>query len=280
MLFKYSTLSVSTIAQVIADIAALCTGGSIDALSASCDKVNSAILANTEASGWSLIDAAGPNLGKVLTAKDAYGNDKIVSINAYNATTLGMVGYETYNPITHTGTAATTPTSFMPSHTANAPQTFYVYATARSLFIFSSNGTTAVGSLEFTREAPALSANYYQSYGLFSNITAINSSVCFIRTKNNNNTGDYTARINTGSIIGLTGCFGAVNTYRDSTDAVIYPSTDLYIQDGVLLGKMIDIIGTLNIVGTFMDTVVFDDVTYFVVPCHTGHSYRMLFKFG
>lgn len=73
MLVKYVTTSASTIAQVINDLMRLACGESIVNLSASCDKTNSAVVANTVAPGWSLVDSTGPNSSTVISAPDAGG---------------------------------------------------------------------------------------------------------------------------------------------------------------------------------------------------------------
>ena len=272
MLIKYVSLATATQAQVLADIVALACGGSIAGLSAGADKAACAVLANSEASGWTLFDAAGPSSGKVLTAKDTANNNKFVNIYPYSAAAFSIFGYDTYNNTTHTGGISTGTANNPLSWISNIAQTYYIYATARNLAIMSSNATQVLCSFEFTREAPFMSSNIYPAHAICG-FWGQNSGFSIIRGKNPNASNDLVNQVNTSYMMAIGGN-SFDGPYRDANDAILYPMMDAYLVPGLAFnglpfGKFIDILMSSNKLGNFMDTANVDGVTYFVVPFAT-----------
>lgn len=279
MLVKYVSLATATQAQVLADIVALACGGSIAGLSAGADKAACAVLANSEASGWTLFDAAGPSSGKVLTAKDAANNDKFVNIYPSNTASFAIFGYDTYNNTTHTGTNSTAAPNKPIGWTSGTAQMYYIYATARNLAIMSSNAAQVLSSFEFTREAPFMSSGIYPAHVVCGN-WGLNNGFSIIRGKNPEGSGDLVSQLNSGYMMTIGGNTFA-GPYRDASDAIVYPMMDAYLVsniafNGLPFGKFIDILMSSNTLGNFMDTANVDGVTYFVVPF--GSYARVLLK--
>lgn len=281
MLAKYVCLATATMAQIQTDLVALACGASIDALSASCDKAASVILANTEMTGWSLIDAAGPSTGKVMTAKDAANNDKIVNIAQYNANSLLSYSYDTYNVGTHTGTNQSGIYNNLISFTPGNAQTYYVYATQKNLLFMNNTGSSVIGSMEFTREAPFLSSNLYPAHAIMG-YWGYGTAVTIPRLKNMGAVGDQLNLYNKAMITTINGN-SFPGYYRDANDVVTHPAFEAYIAmsneyNNLPLGKLYDTLLSSNSLGTFMDTVVIDEVTYFIVP--NAQYARVLLKLG
>lgn len=279
MLVKYVSLPAATQAQILADLVALACGGSIAGLSAGADKAACAVLANSEASGWTLYDAAGPSSGKVLTAKDAANNDKFVNLYPSGATSFSLFGYETYNSATHTGTNSTGAASNPLTFTAGNAHTYYIYATARNLAFMSSTANAVLGSFEFSRDAPFMNSNLYPAHAICA-YWGINNAFSIIRIKNVSANGDAFSQLHTAYALTVGGNAFA-GPYRDANDSIVYPIMDPYIVmnsafNGLPLGKMQDILVSCPSLGNFMDTTVVDGVTYFIVPFSTYN--RFLFK--
>lgn len=281
MLAKYVSLSTATWAQIQADLIALACGGSIAGLSAGCDKANSAILANSEPAGWTLYDAAGPNSSKVITAKDMANNDKFVALYQPTATSLSIMSFDTYNSSTHTGTNMTGTNSNPLNYSAGNAQTFYVYATARNVVFINNTASALIGSFEFTREAPFMNSNLYPAHALMC-YWGYATGLAIPRIKNMSAVGDTLAQYNCAGMYSIGGnSFGSA--YRDATDSLVYPSFDVYAvlnatYNNLPLGKLYDVLMSSNNLGNFMDTVVIDGVTYFIIP-NAGYG-RILIKMG
>lgn len=281
MLAKYTTLSTATLAQVQADLIALACGGSIAELSASCDKVNSSILANSEPIGWSLVDVAGPSNSRIITAKDIDNNDKFVGLYQSSSTQLSITSFDTYNSGTHTGTNQSYGNSNPISFSSGVSQTFYVYSTSRNLAFMNNTGSAVIGSFEFTREAPFMSSNNYPAHALVG-YWGYSTGLTIPRIKNMTAVGDSVNGVNVAGIFTVGGNnFGS--PYRDANDAIVHPVFEAYVSMNptyynLPLGKLYDILMTSNGLGNFMDTVVIEGITYFIIP-NAGYS-KIMMKMG
>lgn len=162
---KYVSSSSPVLAQVINDFALLMSGSPLSALSASCDKANS-ILISTVAPGWTLVDQSAPQ-GCVISAPDADGlTTKYARIYSVGSSYIDVMGYENWNPITHTGTNPTLNlggTNIDPGWTINTVNTFWIFATPRSFYI-SDITTKGAGLFEFTRECEYLKGTTYPCF--------------------------------------------------------------------------------------------------------------------
>lgn len=191
MYAKLVTTSAPTQAAVISDIAKLCSGSDIASLSSSADKTNS-VLISTVAPGWTLIDSAAPSSGQVLSAPDADGvTTKIINLYAPATTTISLFAYTAWNSTAHTGTDVSTNPGTM-AFTAGAVNTFYIFATPRTIFVLSAN--TLLYAAEFTREAAYLVGSTYQPFmiGIMGSIVSSGTSYT-ARRKALTVAGDYTA---------------------------------------------------------------------------------------
>ena len=296
MYAKYVTNASSTAAQVANDIAKLCSGASVASLSASCDKVNSQIQYNTVAPGWTIVDNAGPSSGTVISAPDAAGL-YTKYVNIYATTYFIMTTYETYSIGTHTGTNISTVGSNFaaacsPTYSTTGIQTFYVYATPRTIFIINSTGTLTCSTVEFSRDARYLNSTtstIYPCHGVAANYLFMNNNFSSIpglattRVKHMSASGDITgtnAILAAGAILGLyyTSNPGQATTFilpmRDSTDTMYHPITPMfamYLQSAATanqstpIGKIYDVQLTTSNYGSGLDTISDGVDTYIVM---------------
>lgn len=123
MYLQYKTNSTWIVSELMSDIVAIFTGTTnVASLSASCDKVNTQILANTISSNWTVYD---PMVGdvdytKVLSAPDYAGaTTKYLKIRWRTNYGPSFVSYTSWNNSTHTGTDATYETQLAGGNTPN-----------------------------------------------------------------------------------------------------------------------------------------------------------------
>lgn len=280
MYAKYVSVAAPVLADIVSDLALLSSGSPISALSASCDKVNSQILVNTDPVGWTLSDAAGPNSSKVLTAKDLSNADKFVYIAPKSTTGLFIGAFDTYNPATHTGTnqTAPAPTSNL-AFTAGIVNTFNLLVNARHLIITNADGTVMCADLEFTRDASYLSNLSYPAHGVLFDQGDYQQVQNFMypRVKNMVAAGDQVSA--RGAFVGLCSTYHGADyslmlptaPMRDSTDAVYHPMTPAYLglkqgntDKQFTLGRIVDGFFSTSNYGSVLDTI-FDGVDNFLL---------------
>lgn len=269
MLAKYVWLTTSTQAQMLNDLCLLFTGSPVSALSASCDKVNSQVIANTLPNNWTVYDAAAGASAQVLRSLNTDGVSYKYMHLSFSGNNLIVTTYESWNATTHVGTnqacrytnAAYTITATA-AFTATAGGTLYLYAT-NEIAMFGSTSQVPAGVAEFTRNSPAIDETYpCHTLGFM--------STC--RVKNALAAGDFK--------FGSTPAFtSGTQTYSASTSdrtlrmpsgTIAYQAIPLYLFAAMGSGSAIMCLGeVLGIkyfgfcpTGNYLDEVVIDGETY------------------
>lgn len=166
MYAKYVWLNGATQAQMLDDICKLIAGTPIANLSASCDKVNSQLIANDIPTNWTVHDSAAAVGAQVVRSANAVGSKFKYGHLSYSGSVLTLKSYEDWNSSTHVGTNpahySNTGISSFNVHSAFSTTggSIWVYATNRNLII--SNGATggASGVLEFSPDSNAINDTY------------------------------------------------------------------------------------------------------------------------
>lgn len=277
---KYVTTTTPTLAQVIADLAALACGGSIASLSASCDKANSTLV-STVVPGWTLVDAAAANSGQVVSAADANTlTTKYVRIFAPNVSAIDLACYEGWNATTHVGSNGSTATGRTLAYTAGAVNTYWLFATARTLYLLAS-GNITLGVLEVSRDAAYLAGSTYPVAAVISDGGLIAGNVSSIsRVKKMAATGDSTG--GSAQVIGACslGARGATTTayvpnatLRDGSETAYYELRPIWLgitgdvgtlPRPAILGKLYDVFELAGAAGNQFDTFSDGTDTYLV----------------
>lgn len=298
MFAKYVTNTSCTLAQVIADFAALASGSAIAALSASCDKTAST-QTSTIAPGWTLVDAAAAGSGQVVSAPDATATTtKYARLYANTTSSVDVLVYESWNAATHVGTnASTTMTSAQVTVTPGVAMTYWVVITPRLLWITSvSNG--ALGVLEISRDAAYLAgAAYPAAVAIGNNLAQINTMpLAMSRVKKTQAAGDttgatlagttYLRPVSLGAFVTSGGTLAGPNGLaRDAAEASYYPLVPLWI--GVIgdsgtnggapyvLGKVYDASLLNGLAGALMDTIS-DGTDSYLLAAGTTNSWVLL----
>ncbi len=301
MYAKYVTNATSTLANVIADIAALLCGGSIASLSASCDKVNSTLV-STVAPGWTAHDISGSvaNSGRVISAPDASGlTTKYANIYTPSVGTIDVLTYDAFNAGTHTGTnASTAVTSPMNSISLTSVNVIAIWATPRGFYM---QGVTVAaggsGHFEYTRDIQYLIGTTYPCCFALSKDTLGSASSTSLgqtsRMKNLTAAGDTTGSTAAVALGCITTKFGVgskisgvINAQiRDNTEALYMELRPLYAmsliygsqQRQVPFGKVYDIlectfVSGANTLDTFSDGT--DTYSYIVIDANTAMALK------
>lgn len=258
MYLKYVTNATSIQAQVIADLALLASGGTIAACSASCDKVNSAVLANTLAPGWTLVDSAAPLSGAVISAPDIDARmTKYARIYASSAVLIGLDSYETWSVGTHTGTNGSSLSLACLAYSATVVNNYYMVVEPRLILVTASAGTTLIGQLEFSRDAAYLSANY-PAFGSVDATLANNNNYAVLypcRVKNLIAAGDLLSApaVCTLSSITVPSSF----PIRDSIETLYHPLYPVFVTrtNYGIFGRVINAYSTSFGYGSALDEV-------------------------
>lgn len=165
MYAKYMWLSGATQVQMLADVCKLLTGSDVSSLSASCDKVNSTIIANTITNNWTVFDAAASASSQVLRSLNKDGTSyKFVQLT-FSGNNLLLTAWESWNATTHVGTNQVCKftnggySDIASTTFSTAGGTIYLYAISEILCILHS-GTTPYFVCEFTRNSPVLNSTY------------------------------------------------------------------------------------------------------------------------
>lgn len=287
---KYVTTGNPVLAQVISDLALLCTGAQVSSLSASCDPVNTTAV-NTVAPGWTLVDNAAPNSGIVVSAPDMDGlTTKYVRMYAPGSNSFDVVGYEGWNATAHTGTNPTSNSSALTLAT-NAVNTFWLFATPRTIFISQVSGA-GVGAFEFSRDIQYTKGTTYPTFavGAVSSIFPTSTSVLPVyapRIKNATSAGDSTA-----ASAGIFACtlapkfVSATNTavranpgpLRDSSENQYYEMRPIWAAsvggytygNCVINGRFQDVMEVSSQIGNTFDTFSDGTNTYMVFVSGSG----------
>lgn len=228
----YTTVANPTLANTIADLAALLCGADIADLSANCAKASSQV-DKTIAAGWTLVDAAASATDRVISAPDVDGlTQKYLRLGG-TATYLSVMGYESWNAGAHTGVNPTNGGTALGAATnsvkfaTNAVQQYYVLGTPRyAIIIDMSAPSFYIGCFEFTRMAPWLKGTTYPSFvvttssgsGLMSNGS---NSLCSPRLKSQASAGD---------LIGLTPAIATAGSLATACVRPRYAGTSVAIS--------------------------------------------------
>jgi hypothetical protein len=282
---KYVTLGTSTQAQVISDIAKLLSGSAVASLSASCDKVNTTLI-STVAPGWNLFDPAAPLNGAVLSAPDFDAlTTKYARVFGPSGTTIDITANETWNSGTHAGTNPASATgSTLPFNPA-AVNTYWIFATPRSIFITNGAIAGSVGVFEFSRDAAYLVGSTYpcQANASCNSFQLAAGTMSLPRSKNLVAAGDLTAGTATAVVgiiaaRGVTGRPSSPNTsIQDGSGNLYHEMRSLFAmvnQSGgltqcAILGKVFDIMEiTLN-AGSALDTFSDGTNTWMLLPVNS-----------
>jgi hypothetical protein len=210
MYAKYVTNPSSTLANIIADLAALLAGGSIASLSASCDKVNSTLV-STVAPGWTAFDVSSSvaNSGRVVSCADNSAlTTKYANLQTPGAGQIDLLVYDTFNAGTHTGTNASTALAAnLSGLSTTVVNVIAIWCTPRSFYIQGvTTATGGIGCFEYTRETQFLVGTTYPvacalDKSALASASAINGQTS--RIKNMGAAGDTTgagATVRVGSI--------------------------------------------------------------------------------
>lgn len=281
MYLKYVSMATSTGAQVVADLALLASGGSIASCSASCDKVNSTVLANTLAPGWTLFDSAAPLSGAVISCLDYDARTtKYARFQLSTATTIAIDCYETYNATTHAGTNASlayTPASYHLTYSAVAVNNIMLLVEPRFVIIGNSAGTLLSGVLEVSRDIAYLSntGSMYPVSTAVNHTLGANTAVStsnFCRMKNLTAAGDITGA--TASVALNTACQSAVQTtpLLDNLETPYHPIYPLFAaKSNAVIGRIQNVFMTTGTFGAAFDEVSDGTMTYVVIGSG-GHA--------
>lgn len=286
MYLKYVSNASSVQADVIADLAKLLSGADISTLSASCDKVNTVVIANTLAPGWSLVDTAAPASGCVVSAPDIDGKTtKFFRLYSGSATVLLHDAYETWNATAHTGTNQATPTSLQSlAYSATVANTYYMVVEPRFYAIGAPTGPSLVAA-EVTRDIPFLAQTTYPVAVLtdssFSGSSTTNPIAYMPRVKAMGANGDLTGSANTGVSIAPPTIMGLRTSYlRDNTEAPYHPIYPMFVtgKDALaIFGRLVNMWYSTTSYGAAWDEVSDGTDTYIVIA--TGaNSARVLVK--
>lgn len=283
---KYVSTSTATIAQIIADIAALIVGSTVASLSASCDKANTTLI-STVAPGWTVFDAAAPATGQVITAPDADGlTTKFVRIFAGNALSIDMQLYDSWNAVTHAGVNPSNSfgATSGPAFTAGAVNTYWIFATPRMLYITDA-GQLSRGAWEYSREIQYLKGTTYPCQMCVA-ASALNVNVpadLFVpRVKALSAAGDLTAASSTlrmGSIAcksvnAAIGVGSPASTARDAAEVAYMEVRPVWVVSIVapatqtrpfIVGKIFDVVETMLAAGNPFDTFSDGVDTYMII---------------
>lgn len=164
MYAKYIWNNTATQAQMLDDICNLLTNMAIAGLSASCDKVNSVMMAQSATNNWEMYDAAASASAKVLRSLNEDGTTYKYAHISFASSILTLTTYESWNAATHVGTnQAFVSTAVLSTHKVHTAfdatgGTIYLYATSNTLLITNKLHFAAVS--EFLRSSPTLNTTY------------------------------------------------------------------------------------------------------------------------
>ncbi len=291
MYIQYKTNTSWNGADLISDLSSIITGSTdISSLSASCDKPNSTIIANSVAASWTLFDNVGDvTYSRVFSAPDYTGTTtKYIKLH-YNSTGgIVMTGYSGWNPTTHVGTDTTTSTGLSNSSvTTTLPLILYILVTTEYLCIVGyQNGVVLAGNparsmlaAELIRDAGY--TDYYNIANLKSNLFVCN---CGPRAKNNTAAGELTnmglATAHGFNYYTAGGYFGPYprqpsrfpsNNSGVSTGVTVSPTYIISNNGGYDTSVVSKLKSTLSLIApsnpnlTLLDEVVIDSTTYVLV---------------
>lgn len=276
MFAKYVSAAGAAPADIVKDLAALACGTAIAALSAACDKVNSAIQSNVVAPGWTLVDTDGT--GAVISCPDA---DNLVT-KLVRIQTVGsgftMKLPETWDPVAHAGTnLAPNPSGPGPIFANyNQPNTIYVFATPRTFYTFYATGLgVSIGCVEYTRDAAHLKGSHYPCHALINNLAFTQggaNEVTSYRIKNLSAAGDSLGPIDFSvcTIAARSNSSGVsiqqapYNKFRDAVEGQYYEVRPVFMGwvaapaaawAPLYLGRIYDFIETASVAGNMLNTL-------------------------
>lgn len=163
MYAKYVWNAGSNLDQMLDDVCKLLTGTAIASLSASCDKVNSEMYAQSAENNWTVFDVLAGTGGQVLRSLNTDGTSYKYLHLYYASSVLRASIYESWNATTHVGLnigiyAPLQSVAGWPTVFATTGGTVYLYATKNTLLITSATGGISV--LEFSRDSATLDSSY------------------------------------------------------------------------------------------------------------------------
>lgn len=275
MYAKYVWLSGATQAQMLDDVCKLLTNTAVASLSASCDKVNSVVIASTLPNNWTVFDAAASASSKVLRSLNKDGTSYKYAQISFSGNNVLLTAWESWNATTHVGTnqvcrytnAGYSETVFTAFATTGG--TMYLYSISEILWIMSSV-TSPYFVCEFTRSSPVINATY-PCHTL--------SGSAYSRLKYPNSAGDFKV----GSTPAFTtGTFGMARSLNDKSvrkpnGTVVYTTVPLlaYPCLGVAnifatLGELQGILAMNSIPScNWLDEIDVDGIRY-IIACSLG----------
>lgn len=264
----------SNIANILSDLTLLITGTTdINALSTDCVKANTSLV-SVVPSGWTLFDnAAGTNQKCIRAVNQDDISYKYVILSLPDSSTIRLVLYESWNATTHTGINPAALSHSLGIWSSGEGGYFYIYATARNLFILpwiTAGYQTAPMIMEFSRAV--LPSTYPCA------VSTINNAVCYTasgsgylsRVKNFSGTGD----VGPNNIYGIVnyvslGGVGLSYTKKDlneNTVALFYkPGVGVTGATKSYLGDVYDIFITPNGLGNTLDQISYNGKNYTLI---------------
>lgn len=273
MYVKYVTISSPTASEVLADFAALACGATIASLSNSCNKVNSSIISNAVAPGWTMVDPLGP----VISCPDADGIvTKKVQFQSPGSTSVTLRTVETWDVTTHATTnSANSPALGSPGPTLSgiAVNTYHLIVTPRTIYFFTPTGLgVGVGCIEYSRDAAHLKGSVYPCHAIINHLGfTAGQTAASSRIKKLDAGGDTTAPASfiICTVAPRTGTAGSsansapVVQFRDATESLYYEVRPLFLgwvgtptvaSKALILGKVFDFVETASVAGNLLNT--------------------------
>ena len=292
MFARYDYKAGTTLANLIADVAAILTGTTDKAtLSADCVQASTEII-STVAAGWVMHDAAaGANKICLKSLNVDGGTYKYMTLDFNTANQITVLGYESWNASTHVGVNPTyySGTNGYFAISISSGGTLFIFGSARYALLCGVSSTFVwsqlVGLVEYTRDDPWNTvANGYPAYGLFSS-TALSN--CSPSNNSNNLFNPPRVKDTSGDKTGLNSGLGYSNkmmlamytTYyitqlMDVNGVAYYPLLTLRVSiagvsvltrtTGMLGGTLLGIYITVFNIGSNGDEVTYNSAQYFI----------------
>lgn len=180
----YKTNSTWSITEMIADLTKLITGVTdIQTLSASCDKTQTSIVANTVPADWTLYDTAPTNpsscTGMQIISRQGSQDSlmKYVGLLAYSGANLTWATYTSWNNVTHTGVdqGGQWPSGYTIGYTTSVPAIIYMWVYPSYILLLGNQNSSwkhLQGAFELNRAENKTYSNFWDE--------ANGKSICFI----------------------------------------------------------------------------------------------------
>ena len=271
------------------DICKLLTGTPVASLSASCDKVNSSVLANSLSNNWTVFDAAASASAQVLRSLNADGTSYKFAHLSFSGSTLYLTSHESWNAGTHVGTnqacfytnaGFSIPASTV--FTAASGGTLYLYAT-NNIAVIAASDTLGPFVAEFNRDCPAID-NTYPCHTL--------GGVALCRVKYATSVGDFKVGSTPAFTTGASASTDIIvdNVFRKPTGEIVYSAVPLSQSAAMGVANSFLVLGEIQGLlfmgyipaANFLDEIDIDGVrhVFIVTSALTGNTYGWLVPKG